>query len=355
MKKKAGTGNFFEAFHLGQQLHHPTPRTITSGDTSLYIALTGSRFLLHSSSEAATSLHYEAQLVDDLLVFHIAFGKTVADISVNAIANLGYADVQFLLPVYVGDTISVSSEVIGLRENKNAKSGIVYVHSSASNQHGRCVLTWKRWVMVHKQDHTVSNSETCIPELVKHVDISQLNLPAIHDYSNIDANLSGSDFFWDDYMIGERIDHLDGMTIDDSDHTLATKLYQNNARVHFDAVYMQTSRFQQRLMYGGHVISICRALSFNGLQNALRILAINGGKHIAPCFAGDTIYAISEIVDKQKITGREDIACLRIKTWGVKNIEVNKVSSIFDNTTQVYDESVVLELDYTVLMPCKKH
>jgi 2-methylfumaryl-CoA hydratase len=134
MKNKANSGNFFEAFYLGQQLQHPTPRTITSGDVALYIALTGSRFILQSSTQVAKSVKHNAQLVDDLLVFHIAFGKTVADISVNAIANLGYADVQFLLPVYVEDTLTVSSDVIGLRENKNGKSGIVYVHSTAMNQ-----------------------------------------------------------------------------------------------------------------------------------------------------------------------------------------------------------------------------
>jgi 2-methylfumaryl-CoA hydratase len=115
---------------------------------------------------------------------------------------------------------------------------------------------------------------------------------------------------------------------------------------------MQNSTFKKRLMYGGHIISICRALSFNGLQNALSIIAINGGKHIAPTFAGDTIYAVSEVIDKQKIPGRNDIASLRLKTWGVKNIEVNKVTSIIDSNSKIYDDAVVLELDYTVLMLC---
>jgi 2-methylfumaryl-CoA hydratase len=352
MKNKANSGNFFEAFYLGQQLQHPTPRTITSGDVALYIALTGSRFILQSSTQVAKSVKHNAQLVDDLLVFHIAFGKTVADISVNAIANLGYADVQFLLPVYVEDTLTVSSDVIGLRENKNGKSGIVYVHSTAMNQNGNAVLTWKRWVMVHKNDHTSPACETFIPKLATQANLDKMTLSPSLDFTKIDKNLSGSKNIWSDYSIGERIDHLDGMTIDDSDHTLATKLYQNNARVHFDAIYMQSSNFQKRLMYGGHVISICRALSFNGLQNALNIIAINGGKHIAPTFAGDTVYAISEVIDKQEIPGRKDVASLRLKTWGVKNIEVNKVTSLFDSNTKTYDDAVVLELDYTVLMLC---
>ena len=143
---KAGQGNFFEDFSIGQVLHHATPRTITAGDASLYTALTGSRFILPSSQQAAQSIGHDAALVDDLLVFHIAFGKTGDDVSLNAVANLGYADIRFITPVYIGDSISVSSSVIGLRENRNGKSGIVYVESVARNQHDQTVLRWNRWV-----------------------------------------------------------------------------------------------------------------------------------------------------------------------------------------------------------------
>ena len=90
--------------------------------------------------------------VDDLLVFHIVFGKTVPDISLNAVANLGYADCRFLAPVYPGDTLSSTSEVIGLKENSNGQTGVVYVRSRGFNQRGDCVLEYVRWVMVRKRD-----------------------------------------------------------------------------------------------------------------------------------------------------------------------------------------------------------
>ena len=77
---------------MGQAFVHPTPRTITQGDVALYLGLTGSRNPLHCSQPYAMSLGYPSMPVDDLLVFHIAFGKTVHDISYNAVANLGYAD-----------------------------------------------------------------------------------------------------------------------------------------------------------------------------------------------------------------------------------------------------------------------
>ncbi|HKY94827.1 MAG TPA: MaoC family dehydratase, partial [Kiloniellales bacterium] len=101
---KAWTGNFFEDFRLGQRLVHATPRTVTEGERALYIALTGSRFALNSSDAFARACGLPRAPLDDLLVFHLAFGKTVPDLSLNAIANLGYAELQFGQAAYQGDT-----------------------------------------------------------------------------------------------------------------------------------------------------------------------------------------------------------------------------------------------------------
>ena len=84
---------------------------------------------------------------------------------------------------------------------------------------------------------------------------------------------------------------MDGMTIEESEHMMATRLYQNTARVHFNQHAEKEGRFGRRIVYGGHVISLARSLSFNGLANAIRVAAINGGRHVAPTFAGDTVYA----------------------------------------------------------------
>ena len=124
-------GHFLEDFEVDRVFRHATPRTITVGDVALYIALTGARNPVHCSEPLARSMGHRACPVDDLLVFNIAFGKTVADVSYNAIANLGYADVRFREPVYVGDTLACESRVIGVKENSNRKSGVVYVTSRA--------------------------------------------------------------------------------------------------------------------------------------------------------------------------------------------------------------------------------
>ena len=103
---KTVAGNFFEDFSLGQKIVHATPRTLSDGDRALYTALYGSRFAVQSSDEFARAIGYPASPLDDLLVFNTVFGKTVPDISLNAIANLGYAECVFSTPVYAGDTLS---------------------------------------------------------------------------------------------------------------------------------------------------------------------------------------------------------------------------------------------------------
>ena len=109
---KTNAGNFFEDFKLGQTLHHATPRTLTDGDRALYTALYGSRFALQSGDAFANHLGFHKSPVDDLLVFHTVFGKSVPDISLNAVANLGYAEGRFMKPVYPGETLTAISEVI---------------------------------------------------------------------------------------------------------------------------------------------------------------------------------------------------------------------------------------------------
>lgn len=345
---KSFAGNFFEDFRVGQKLDHATPRTVTAGDVALYTGLYGGRFAVSSSTPFAQALGYEGAPVDDMLAFHIVFGKSVPDVSLNAVANLGYADCRFLAPVYPGDTLSAASEVIGLKENSNGKTGVVYVRTVGRNQRGEDVLTYARWVMVHKRDAAAPAPEPVIPDLPKAVAAADLDAGPAMAPSAYDAALAGSDAFWDDYAVGERIDHVDGMTIEDAEHMLATRLYQNTAKVHFDAHAQQASRFGKRLVYGGHVISLARAISFNGLANAYRIAAINGGTHCNPAFHGDTVYAWSEVLDLAE-TATPGVGAMRLRLVAAKDADTSAYPYKDDDGR--YPPHVLLDLDYWVLAP----
>ncbi len=273
---KSGGGNFFEDFKLGQVIRHATPRTVTQGDVALYLGLFGGRFAVQSSDAFAQAIGYPHAPIDDLLVFHIVFGKTVPDISLNAIANLGYAAGRFRAAVYPGDTLSAVSEVIGLRETSNKQSGVVYVRSTGFKADGTEVVDYVRWVMVRKRDEKAPSPEAHVPQLPSHVQANQLGdaVPVI-DTAAYDTGLSGSERRFESYKAGEKIDHVDGITVEEAEHQIATRLYQNPARIHFNQWAEGQGRFKRRLIYGGHAISLARTLSFNGFENAFHVAGIN--------------------------------------------------------------------------------
>jgi 2-methylfumaryl-CoA hydratase len=346
---KTNPGRFFEDFRLGETLVHATPRTVGAGDVALYQALYGGRVAVQSSQAFARSVGYAQAPVDDLIVFHIVFGKSVPDISLNAVANLGYADGRFLMPVHPGDTLSTQSQVIGLKASSGGETGVVYVRSTGRNQRGETVLEYVRWVLVRRRGAGAHAGEEHVPDLPGSVTPERIGMavpPLVA--SNWDTELSGSPFRFGDYAVGERIDHVDGMTVEEAEHQMATRLWQNTAKVHFDAHAALGTRFGKRLIYGGHVISLARALSFNGLGNVFHIAAINAGRHVAPLFAGDTVYAWSEVLETAMLPGRSDVGALRLRLVATKNLPC------FDfplKSEGAYAANVILELDYWGLIP----
>lgn len=344
---KTNPGHFLEDFAPGMLLRHASPRTLTQGDCALYNGLYGARFALQASDPVAAQAGYARAPVDDLLVFHTVFGKSVPDVSLNAVANLGYAEGVFGVPVYAGDTLYAESRVIGVKENSNGKTGTVYVHTRGLNQRGEEVLSFKRWVMVRKKDEGRPFSLSEVPALSARVAPEGLasHLPRL---AEADPALWGSPHRLADYRAGEKIDHADGVTVEEAEHMIATRAYHNTARVHFNQLAESHGRFGRRLIYGGHVISVARALSFNGLAPACRIAAINGGRHAAPLFAGDTIFAWSEILETAEIPGRKDVGGLRILTRATKN---QPCTDFPEKDATAEAPGVILELDYWAILP----
>lgn len=339
---KTNPGRFFEDYRLGEVIAHAVPRTLSGGERALYHALYPARHALYSSDEFARACGLRAAPLDDLIVFHTVFGKTVPDISLNAVANLGYGEGRWLAPVYPGDTLSASSEVIGLKENSNGRSGVVWVRSTGRDQTGRAVLDYVRWVMVRKGDPASAAPEPAIPDIAPALGAGELTVPAGLDFSGYDFTQAGEPHRWGDYAVGEKIDHVDGVTVEEAEHMLATRLWQNTAKVHFDATQRDDGR---RLIYGGHVISLARALSFNGLANAQLIVALNGGAHANPCFAGDTVRAWSEVLDRAGTTA-PGVGALRLRLVATRGAPF-----ALKDADGRYLPEVLLDLDYWALVP----
>lgn len=346
---KTNPGRFFEDYRLGETIVHAVPRTLSGGERALYHALYPARHALVSSDEFARGCGLQQSPFDDLLVFHTVFGRTVPDISLNAIANLGYAEARWLQPVYPGDTLRAESSVIGLKQNSNGTSGVVYVRTRAFNRDLEPVLEFVRWVMVRKGRADAPAPDPVVPQLAAEVYPERLAVPKRLNFRRYDFAMAGAPHRLGDYEVGEKIDHQDAVTVEETEHVLATRLWQNTSRVHFDATQREDGR---RIVYGGHVLSMARALSFNGLANAQMILAINAGTHASPCFAGDTLRAWSEVLEKAE-TGAPGVGAIRLRTVAVRHRADAAAGNrmVLHAPDGKYLPEVLLDLDYWAVMP----
>lgn len=338
---KTDPGRFFEDYRLGEVIRHAVPRTVGLGERALYHALYPARGAVHSSDEFARSVGLAGSPLDDLIAFHTVFGKTVPDVSLNAVANLGYAEGRWLKPVWPGDTLRSESEVIGLKETSSGATGVVWVRTRGLNQHGDVVLDYVRWVLVKKRRREVE-VPVLVPTLAASVAAEALVVPEGLDFSRYDFGLAGEPHRWGDYRSGEVIDHVDAVTIEETEHMLATRLWQNTSKVHFDVSQREDGR---RLIYGGHVISLARALSFNGLANAQMLVALNAGAHVNPCFAGDTVRAWSEVLDRAE-TPVASVGALRLRLVATRG-----AAGALRGADGKYLPEVLLDLDYWALVP----
>ncbi len=335
-------GNFFEDFTLNQAIPGSGPRTITEGDVALYIALTGDR---------TAAFCGPARLVHPLVTFHTVFGQTVRTISLNARANLGYAELRFGAPVAVGDTLRAEMRITGLKENSSRTTGVVYVETIGRNQRDEIVLSYARWVMVKKRGEapTAWLDAPVVPALAAHVDATQI------DVSGALAALAAAGrgcLPWERYEVGERILHHDGVLVNPSEHMAFTRLFQNSAKVHFDPLITGG----KPLVYGGVVISHGYAASLNGLDDRLGLGAINAGQHANPVYAGDTLYACTDVIARAE-TSDPRVGALRLRLLVTKDVNPAQVEGF---AAEIDDPErpgrrrlrpdIVLDLDYWELV-----
>ncbi|MFV0476146.1 MAG: hypothetical protein ACK5MQ_18370, partial [Pikeienuella sp.] len=201
-----------------------------------------------------------------------------------------------------------------------------------------------RWVMVRKRRIDAPAPAPVIPALAPAVAARDLIIPEGLDFSGYDFVAAGAPHRWADYAVGEKIDHVDGATLEEAEHMMATRLWQNTAKVHFNTEARDGGR---RLIYGGHIISLARALSFNGLSNAAPIAAINAGAHAAPAHAGDTVYAWSEVLEKAE-TPAPGIGALRLRLVATKGRDRDMILRGEDGK---YGSHVLLDLDFWAFHP----
>jgi len=152
--KPGWTGRVYEDFAVGDVYEHPLGRTILDADNVWFTCLTMNANPIHFDGEYARQTEFGKRLVNSCFTLSLVTGQSVIDLTMNAVANLGWDQVTLPHPVFEGDTIYARSEVLETRESKSRpKVGLVKVKTTGVNQDGTTVIEFTRTFMVWKRGH----------------------------------------------------------------------------------------------------------------------------------------------------------------------------------------------------------
>jgi itaconyl-CoA hydratase len=150
-------GRFLEDFAVGDRYQHWPGRTITDADNINFSLMTMNRHPLHCDAAFAARSEFGRPLVNSGLTLAIVLGMTVDDISLNAVANLGWKEIKLTAPVFPGDTIYARSEVLAVRESRSRpRQGIVTTRTEGLKQDGTVFLVFERMSLIGRrpQEHS---------------------------------------------------------------------------------------------------------------------------------------------------------------------------------------------------------
>ena len=229
---------------------------------------------------------------------------------------------RFGAPVYIGDTLEAETRVLGGKgSSSNPMLGVVHVQTTGRNQRGEVVLTFQRKVQVWKRDTDAALHEHEVePERIDTV----LGLPAYDParrYGEL-AHLTNADSYLEDFTPGDVIEHSRGRVVT-TDHIMLTGILDNTSQVHCNQwmVSQDPDRFVggQLIVFGGIPFNLCLGISSADLgDNSLGDVRYATGRHTAPIFAGDTVFASTEIRDVADFPGRPDLGVLSATLRGHK-------------------------------------
>lgn len=342
----ANVERYAENFRVGQVIEGSHRHIITPEEVAACRLYNGEpAFPTQTDLDFANAIGLDGLSVDELQAWNDVFGLTVPGVSLKAKVNLGYAEGQFLKPVYPGDSITAESEVIGIRETKDGKDGIIWVRTTGHSQRSKHALKYVRCVMIPKEDPDaeIENVPATLSDFVEPEEIEKHLFLNYRTWSEL-ADRQGTARFGD-YFVGQRIDHGQRKLIE-ADHMEMTRLHQNPAEVHF------AEKEEEQITYGGLVIAISRGQSASAFPNTA-VVAINqgtdltkkGSSHVAITRPDDQISSWSEVVDKVELP---DVGLLRVITRATRDLDC----SLYP--TEIAPDSgggVVLQFDHWLTAP----
>jgi 2-methylfumaryl-CoA hydratase len=359
-------GRLLDDFQLGDVYHHPWEVTIDDGMLAMFAASFLDLNPLYSSRRFARDFGFKDRVVHPLVMLNLALSFTVHDVSEQAIAHLAYIDLQFPNAAYSGDTLSVYSEILGVRVSESKPDrGVVHLRTTGVNQDGVVVVTFERKALIptgklegraHPDGiRDTEETEESVGDPSSARGTNKLRLKSVpHELAGEIKNPRWSGRprgSFEDFEADDVILHSIGHTVGESEHMQLTILTRNSHPLHFDEVYCRERSFTKtRVVEGGLVFAWAASLaSRDTTANALWEIGYDKGSHPNPLLGGDTIYAASRVIETQ--SRDEQTGVIRFKLIGVKN---ERPATLLAAGLDLFDgrfDQKVFEIERTILLP----
>ncbi len=315
-------GRYLDEFVPGQVFVHPRGYTFERGPMLDFARVFMQCNPLYLNLEYAKAHGFPDLPASPQMVFNVVLSLGVHNDSEKAIANLGYYNVQFLRPVYPGDTLRGYTKVVDRKARGEDKPGIVLIRTLGVNQHNQVVLQYERKIMVgYRGDRLPTTPAPTTPVEFPWVEHPVVDLPL--NAGGYPSQLTGPNTYFEDFALGDLIVHANGRTITD-EHMAWTYLVGNTHPLHFDRVYstgLSGKMSGEPIVYGGLVFAWLEGLASRDVsENALWELGFTEGYHTQPAVSGDTVAALSRVVATETLPNTDSAGIVTFQFIGVKNI-----------------------------------
>ncbi|RUQ36319.1 MAG: MaoC family dehydratase [Candidatus Competibacteraceae bacterium] len=315
-------GRYLDEFVPGQVFVHPRGYTFERGPMLNFARAFMQCNPLYLNLEYAKAHGFSDLPASPQMVFNVVLSLGVHNDSEKAIANLGYYNVQFLRPVYPGDTLRGYTKVMDRKARGEDKPGIVLIRTLGVNQHHQVVLQYERKIMVgYRGDRLPTTPAPTTPVEFPWVENPVVELPLSN--GAYPSQLTGPNTYFEDFSLGDLIVHANGRTITD-EHVAWTYLVGNTHPLHFDRVYstgLSGKMSGEPIVYGGLVFAWLEGLASRDVsENALWELGFTEGYHTQPAVSGDTVAALSRVVGTESLPNNDAAGIVTFQFIGVKNI-----------------------------------
>jgi 2-methylfumaryl-CoA hydratase len=315
-------GRYLDELEPGQVFEHPRGFTFTRSNMLDFARTFMQANPLYLNSEYAHAHGFSDLPASPQMVFNVTLSLGVQNDSEKAIANLGYYQVQFLRPVYPGDTLRAFTKVLERKDRGPDKPGITLIRTVSVNQDNAVVLQYERKIMVGWRGNRPPT--TPAPEVTIEFpgeETPEVTLPLTG--SAIATGLTGPNTYCEDFAPGDIIVHANGRTITE-EHMALTYLVGNSHPLHFDRVFSSSLSGKmsgEPIVYGGLIFAWLDGLASRDVsEHAVWEFGFTEGYHTQPAFAGDTVGALSRILAVEEIPGVDAYGVVTMQLIGVKNI-----------------------------------